>query len=151
MWILDWNLRTCGLCNFLKGTWCVSMIAPNRRKVRNKTPSFFDIIIKFVVIWYESVPKVEKYMNVHKNQKKDHLQPLQTILRRKGPFVSFLAHSSARNHTRLQKLLQVWTKLLRFEHPVLRALLQDNFFPVNGRFLFYSKFYSLRASTTCKL
>jgi len=32
-------------------------------------------------------------------QKKDHLQPLQTILHRIGPFVSILARSSARTHT----------------------------------------------------
>ena len=48
----------------------------------------------------------EKYMNVHKNQKKDHPQPLQTILRRIGPFVFILARSSARTHTPLQKLLR---------------------------------------------
>ena len=48
----------------------------------------------------------EKYMNVHKNQKKDHLQTLQTILHRIGPFVSILARSSARTHTPLQNLLQ---------------------------------------------
>ena len=35
--------------------------------------------------------------------KKDHLQPLQTILRRIGPFVFILARSSARTHTPLQK------------------------------------------------
>ena len=45
-------------------------------------------------------------MNVHKNQKKDHPQPLQTILHRIGPFVFILAHSSARTHTPLQKLLR---------------------------------------------
>jgi hypothetical protein len=32
-------------------------------------------------------------------QKKDHLQTLQTILHRIGPFVSILARSSARTHT----------------------------------------------------
>ena len=53
----------------------------------------------------------EKYMNVHKNQKKDHLQTLQTILHRIGPFVFILARSSARTHTPLQK----WT---RFEQNV---------------------------------
>ena len=42
-------------------------------------------------------------MNVHKNQKKVHLQPLQTILHRIGPFVSIFARSSARTHTPLQK------------------------------------------------
>ena len=36
-------------------------------------------------------------------QKKDHLQTLQTILHRIGPFVSILARSSARTHTPLQK------------------------------------------------
>ena len=45
-------------------------------------------------------------MNVHKNQKKDHLQTLQTILHRIGPFVSILARSSARTHTPLQKEIQ---------------------------------------------
>ena len=39
-------------------------------------------------------------------QKKDHLQTLQTILHRIGPFVSILARSSARTHTPLQKLLR---------------------------------------------
>jgi hypothetical protein len=41
-----------------------------------------------------------------KNYKKDHLQPLQTILHRIGPFVFILARSSARTHTPLQKLLR---------------------------------------------
>ena len=39
-------------------------------------------------------------------QKKDHLQTLQTILRKIGPFVSILAQSSARTLTTLQKLLR---------------------------------------------
>ena len=37
-------------------------------------------------------------------QKKDHLQTLQTILHRIGPFVFILARSSARTHTPLQNL-----------------------------------------------
>mmetsp|Transcript_3516 Transcript_3516/g.11890 ORF Transcript_3516/g.11890 Transcript_3516/m.11890 type:complete len:203 (+) Transcript_3516:2423-3031(+) len=41
----------------------------------------------------------------HIVQKKDHLQPLQTILHRIGPFVSILVRSSARTHTPLKKLL----------------------------------------------
>ena len=53
-------------------------------------------------------------MNVHKNQKKDHPQPLQTILHRIGPFVFILAHSSARTHTPLRKVIQFeqkWSSL----------------------------------------
>jgi len=38
--------------------------------------------------------------------KKDHRQPLQTILHRKRLFISILAHYSARSDTPLQKLLQ---------------------------------------------
>ena len=60
-------------------------------------------------------------MNAHKNQKKDHPQPLQTILRRIGPFVSILARSSARTHTPLQKCT-------RFEHPVLRRIFEKFIF-----------------------
>ena len=45
-------------------------------------------------------------MNVHKNQKKDHLKTLQTILHRIGPFVFILARSSARTHTPLRKVIQ---------------------------------------------
>ena len=60
------------------------------------------------------------YMNAHKNQKKDHLQTLQTILRRIGPFVFILARSSARTHTPLQKCT-------RFEHPVLGEFLKNLF------------------------
>ena len=59
----------------------------------------------------------EKCMNVHKNQKKDHPQPLQTILRRIGPFVFILARSSARTHTPLQKLLRFEQNARFFEHP----------------------------------
>ena len=46
------------------------------------------------------------YTNALKNVKKDHPQPLQTILHRIGPFVFILARSSARTHTPLQKLLR---------------------------------------------
>jgi len=53
------------------------------------------------------------YTNTVYNLKKDHLQPLQTILHRIGPFVSFLARYSARTHTPLRKVIQ-------FERPVQR-------------------------------
>ena len=65
-------------------------------------------------------------MNAHSNQRKDHLQTLQTILHRIGPFVSILARSSARTHTPLQKLL-------RFEHPVLIRRIFEKFIFIEKR------------------
>ena len=73
----------------------------------NKERSYYlGCLIQIILTLSKLNERVKKYMNVHKNQKKYHLQTLQTILHRIGPFVSILARSSARTHTPLQKEIQ---------------------------------------------
>jgi len=62
-----------------------------------------------------------------KNQKKDHLQPLQTILHRIGSFVSILARSSARTHTPLQKYTRFEQNVHDLNTPVLGEFLKNLF------------------------
>ena len=72
--------------------------------------------IYMVIPWGPPVQRLTSFFNKINfsisRQKKDHLQTLQTILHRIGPFISLLAHSSAHTNTPLQKFI-------RFEHPVL--------------------------------